>query len=94
LKTYRQLEVIVAAVMGMVFWAFIAAIFFTPPTKKVSPNLPLLVTVKETLDISFQRQGDVVLATFVDGEACVHYKRTDTMTCEYAVPLPEGDLKP
>lgn len=47
------------------------------------------IIVKETEDISFQREGDWVLATFVDGTICIHDKREIEPVCEKSVKGPE-----
>jgi hypothetical protein len=43
------------------------------------------VIVKETGDISFQREGEMVLATFTDGTICIHDKR-ERPICHRAIP--------
>jgi hypothetical protein len=47
------------------------------------------VIVKETEQISFQREGDMVIATFVDGTICIHDKREIEPKCHSAVPQVE-----
>ena len=47
------------------------------------------IIVKETEDISFQREGDWVLATFLDGTICIHDKREAEPHCQKSVKGPE-----
>ena len=47
------------------------------------------IVVKETEDMSFQSEGDWVLATFVDGTICFHDKRETEPHCQKSVKGPE-----
>ena len=47
------------------------------------------IVVKETEDVSFQREGDWVLATFVDGTICIHDKREAEPVCQKSVKGPQ-----
>jgi len=61
---------------------------FDPPSPPVKHVQVETIVVKETDSISFQREGDWVLATFVDGEVCVHDKRRADPVCGRAIPVP------
>jgi hypothetical protein len=57
----------------------------TPPVRHVITDT---IVVKETETISFQREGDWVLATFLDGTICIHDKREIEPVCQRAVKGP------
>ena len=47
------------------------------------------IVVKEMETVSFQREGDWVLATFLDGTICIHDKREAEPVCQKSVKGPE-----
>jgi hypothetical protein len=64
--------------------AFLAEVNHQKPP--VVRGVPVVI-VKETGDISFQREGEMVLATFTDGTICVHDKREERPICHRAITL-------
>ena len=58
----------------------------TPPHQDLDETTTIVV--KETEDISFQREGDWVLATFLDGTICFHNKREIEPVCQRAIEEP------
>ena len=86
----------VKTIAQITFWSFvITAILFgtqyflapldRPPVRHVTDT----IVVKETETISFQREGDWVLATFLDGTICIHDKREIEPVCQRAVKGPQ-----
>jgi hypothetical protein len=76
--------VISAILFGTSFYLDTRGGTFTPaPT-----HLNETIIVKETEMISFQREGDWVLATFLDGTICIHDKREIEPVCRRAVKEP------
>ena len=89
--TTRQLKlrIVNRMIAACCFGILLTYLAFVLSMPKSVPHISGPVIVKEMSDVSFQREGDIVLATFVDGTTCLNDKRVMRPLCHPAIPQVE-----